>query len=240
VEHLIEKKNKVDTALEPIVKQVNDAKAKISRAQNDRKRAQTLERNLSNAGNSYERAMAHQACENEFDTGSPSKVISIKEAEIRRLERDLEKMEKRAKDIVTRAARDVKQLVIDGNNLCYEGDKFIGLDALKALVPALADLYKIQIVFDASIRRLLHSGDAEVRDAFGNAAQTHIVATKVKADETVLDLAGATKTAFVVSNDRFAEFQEKPTVSDDRFIRHEIVGGRIFIHDLGISETYRT
>jgi len=95
------------------------------------------------------------------------------------------------------------------------------------------------VVFDASIRRALQSGDAEVRGVFGGNVKIHVVATSVKADATVLDLAGSDKTAFVISNDRFAEFWEKPAVKDGRLIRHEIVAGRVLIHDLGISEAYR-
>ncbi|TVO80483.1 hypothetical protein [Shewanella algae] len=135
--------------------------------------------------------------------------------------------------------RDIQKLVLDGNNLCYQGDTFIGLVALKTLVPILAGDFEIIVVFDASIRRALGSGDSDVRDVLGNDIEVHVVATSVKADETVLDLAGTDKTTFVVSNDRFAEFGEKPAIRDQRVIRHEIVSGQVLIHDLGVSETFK-
>jgi hypothetical protein len=52
------------------------------------------------------------------------------------------------------------------------------------------------------------------------------------ADETILDLAGMNDRAYVISNDRFGDFNEKLVVRHGRLIRHEIVGGNVFIHDL--------
>jgi len=182
--------------------------------------------------------MAHQKCEEKFGTGSPKKVISQKDSEIRRLGRDLEKLQKRAKTVADKVARNIKKLILDGNNLSYQGNIFIGLAALKSLVPILANEYEIVLVFDASIRRALGSSDSDIRDVLGNDIQVHVVATSVKADETVLDLAGTDKTNFIVSNDRFAEFREKPAIRDQRVIRHEIVSGQVFIHDLGVSEAF--
>lgn len=123
--------------------------------------------------------------------------------------------------------------------MCYQGDSFLGLEALKHLVPILAEDYEVIVVFDASIRRALGSADSDVRDVLGGNIHVHIVATSVKADETVIDLAGSDKTTYIVSNDRFAEFGEKPAIHDQRVIRHEIVSGQVLIHDLGISEIFK-
>ncbi|MCH1918006.1 hypothetical protein L9G15_01005 [Shewanella sp. A3A] len=238
-ERIALRKQNFDDALEPIVKQIRDAEQKKSEALEAKFQAQRFDDELSEASNSYERAMVHEKCESKFGTGSPRKAVSRKDAEIRRLERDLEKLIKRARLAADKASRDIQKLVFDGNNLCYQGDTFIGLVALQCLLPGLADEYKITVVFDASVRRALRCGDSDVRDALGNNIEVHVVATGIKADEIVLDLAGADKTAFVVSNDRFAEFGEKPAVLDHRVIRHEIVSGQILIHDLGVSETFR-
>lgn len=235
---LRQKKSKVDDAVQPILNQINNVKQNITISQSARNLAKSLEDELSNADNSYERAMVHQKCEKEFGMGNPNKVISKKDAEIRRLGSDLLKLEKRARNVVLISARDIKQLIIDGNNLCYEGDSFIGLKALKKLTQVVSDNYQITLVFDASIRRILQIGDSEVRNLFGNEVKIHVVATSIKADETVLDLAGVSDTTYVISNDRFAEFHEKKAVKDQRIIRHEIVGGRILIHDLGVAEIY--
>ena len=239
VEFIAHRKQQVDAALEPIVSQIKDLEKKLSEAHSDIWQARKLEKELSDANNSYERRMAHQSCEGRFGTGSPRKVISKLDAEIRQLDRDLAKINARANNVVEKAARVVRKLVLDGNNLCYEGDTFLGLDALRVLVPILADSYEVIVVFDASIRRALNSGDSEIRNVFGENVKIHVVATGEKSDETVLDLAGSDKTAFIISNDRFAEFGEKTAVRDQRIIRHEIVAGKVLIRDLGVSETYR-
>jgi hypothetical protein len=238
IERVAGRKQQVDAALAPIVKQIRDAEQKKSEAASAMLQAQRLDKELSNADNSYERAMAHQKCEEKFGTGSPKKVISQKESEIRRIDRDLEKLQKRAKIVADKAARNIKKLILDGNNLCYQGDMFIGLAALKSLVPILANDYEVVLVFDASIRRAIGSGDSDIRDILGGDIQVHVVATSVKADETVLDLAGSDKATFIVSNDRFAEFGEKPALRDQRVIRHEIVSGQVLIHDLSVSEAF--
>jgi hypothetical protein len=41
--------------------------------------------------------------------------------------------------------------------------------------------------------------------------------------------------AWVISNDRFREYTDKPAVRDDRLIRHEIVAGQLMVHDLDVS-----
>lgn len=239
VEIMSERKRQVDIAIEPILRQINEAERARTEAAIDNQRAQALDNELSRADNSYEKAMVHQTCEERFGTGSPRKVMSEKGAEIRRLDRDIEKLTKRMGNVVQKASRCVRKLILDGNNLCYEGSFFLGLDALRAVVPILADTYDVTVVFDASIRRALNHGDAEVREAFGNTVKVHIVASSVKADETVLDLAGSDETAYIISNDRFGEFGEKPAVRDQRMIRHEIVAGQVLIHDLGVSEAFK-
>ncbi|MFV0477008.1 MAG: hypothetical protein ACK5ME_04130 [Parahaliea sp.] len=236
---LAKKKLQVDTALEPIISQIREIEQKKSNAASAREKAQKLDDNLSYAGNSYERAMAHQTCERLFGTSSPQRAISKKEAEIRRFDRDLEKLYKRAKITIEKAARNIKKLILDGNNLCYEDSTFLGLDTLKVLVPALVKAYDVTVIFDASIRRALSGSDSDIRDMIGSSVKIHVVASGIKADETILDLAGTDSTAFIISNDRFAEFGEKMAVQQKRIIRHEIVSGRIIIHDLGISEVYQ-
>lgn len=238
-EQIASRKQQIDAALEPIVKQIREAEQKKSEAISVKHQAQMLEQELSNAGNSYERAMVHEKCEERFGTGNPKRIISRNDSEVRRIDRDLDKLQKRAKFVADKAARDIIKLILDGNNLCYQGDSFLGLEALKHLVPILAEDYEVIVVFDASIRRALGSADSDVRDVLGGNIHVHIVATSVKADETVIDLAGSDKTTYIVSNDRFAEFGEKPAIHDQRVIRHEIVSGQVLIHDLGISEIFK-
>lgn len=238
VEKISVRKQKVDEALEPIVTQIHAAEQKKSEANSIKRQAESLNNELSNADNSHERFKLHEECEAKFGTRSPMKVISRKESEIRRIDRDLAKLKVRAKDIADISARNIKKLILDGNNLCYQGNTFIGLSALKSLVPILAHEYEVVLVFDASIRGALGINDYKIRDILGCGIQVHVVATSVKADETVLDLAGADKTIFIVSNDRFGEFGEKQALRDKRVIRHEIVDSQVLISDLGLSATF--
>lgn len=239
IERIFVRKRHVDKELAPIDKQINDAETKKLEAISVMRKAQSMEKELSNADNSYERAMVHQKCQEKFRINSPRRVISQKESEILRLDRDLKKLKRRAEIIADKSVRDIRKLILDGNNLCYQGDNFIVLAALKSLVPILAIKYEVVLVFDASIRKALGSSDSEIRNILSSDIEVHVVANNVKADETVLDLAENHKTIFVVSNDRFAEFGEKQALREQRIIRHEIVSGQILIHDLGISETFR-
>ena len=238
VERISVIQHQVDDALEPIVTQIRDAEKRKKKAIAIKNQADYLESQLANTQNKYEAAQIHQECEHKFGNGSPRKVISNKESEIIRIDRDLKKLRKRAKDVIDKSARIIKKLILDGNNLCYQGSDFIGLAALQSLVPVLANDYDVVVVFDSSIRRAVCSDDSGIRDMLGSDVQVHVVATGIKADETILNLAANEETTFVVSNDRFAEFGEKPAVQDERVIRHEIVADKVLINDLGVSETF--
>jgi hypothetical protein len=236
---IIEKrKTEVDHALKPIVDQIQQYKQQKHRAESTRNRATALEHRLSRASNSYERAMVHKECEAEFNVGRPSKVISQSEQDLRRIERDIEKVLKRAQEIGQRASRIIDTIVVDGNNLCYENGRFIGLAALDALIPRLQPNYSVITVFDAAIRRMLKADDKTIASRLGNQVKVHIVASGGRADETILDIAGADKHTYILSNDRFVEYNEKSAIIDRRIFRHEIVNGRILIHDLGIDTDF--
>ena len=238
---IAERKERVDKALEPQLQKMRGLASRKQKAESESRRARDLDNKLSSASNSYERSMLHQQCENLFGEGSPRKLIRRLEKEIPRIERDLKKAETRAREIGKRAARKIEKIVIDGNNLCYEnGDQFIGLAVLEALVPNLKLQYSIVIVFDSAIRRMLRTDDGGVKKRLGEDAVVHVVATRQMADETVLELASNDDGTFVLSNDRFSEYDEKSVVRDERILRHEIVDGRIFVHDLGVRLIYNT
>ena len=237
---IAERKNSVDHALKPIVEQMQQYMEAKQREESIRDRAATLDRQLSDADNSYERAMVHERCEAEFNVGSPRKVIGHAEAKLRRIARDYEKTHKRAVEIGQKGARRIDAIVIDGNNLCYDNNGFIGLSALESLIPILQATYQITIVFDAAIRGMLKANDKTILQKLGNRIQMHIVATKGKADETVIDLAGIDKDTYILSNDRFGEYNEKHAIHGRRVLRHEIVNRRILVHDLGVNTEYLT
>ena len=68
----------------------------------------------------------------------------------------------------------------------------------------------------------------------------HIMPFRENADETVLDLAGALTGRFVLSNDRYADFAEKPAVADGRLLKHEVVDGRVFIRVLKYEVNWKS
>jgi chromosome segregation ATPase len=209
--------------------------------------AERIDRELTRASNAYERAMLHQKCEQQFGKGSPSIVIRDMQFQVRRtqsnidynkrqiarIRRDIAKTEGRIKKIAEIASRDVRALMIDGKNCCFEDDQFIGLAALIPLTNDLAKRYDVTVVFDASIRRDLGASDAALRAALP-ATKVHVVASRAKADETILD-AAADPAIWVISNDRFGDYRDKTPVREGRIIRHEILHGRVMVHDLGVD-----
>jgi Zc3h12a-like Ribonuclease NYN domain len=211
-----------------------DIRSQVEGLRSDLEKAERFERKLGKADNSYERMLIHRECEHTFGTGSPSKVIGKVQGKIAGKERSVEKLELRLREIARRGALNVQALVIDGSNLCYEGDKLIGLFALRALCAQLADNFEVTVVFDASIREKLGTPSDDRLQSQLLGVKVHVVASRTGADETILD-AAQDPTTFVVSNDRFADFPDKPAVRDDRLIRHEIINDRILVHDLSID-----
>jgi hypothetical protein len=150
--------------------------------------------------------------------------------------RNVTKAQERVTKLATRGARVVRALVIDGSNVCYEGGTFIRLGALGPLCQQLSDSYNVTVVFDASIRRKLGGDDAALREALPG-SKVHVVASRTLADETIL-AAAEDPFVYVLSNDRFAEYAEKPAVRDGRVLRHEILNGRILVHDLDVAASF--
>ena len=233
-----ERKRRVDEVLAPLLQEMQSLKSRMRGAQSELEAAEELDRRLSSADNTYERAMIHEQCEQWFGEGSPRKIIRERQRELRQLERDYDKAKLRVEDIARKAARKIDTIVIDGNNLCYEGSTFIGLSAIEALVPLLARICSVIVVFDSAIRRMLNTDDSGIQKRLGSHAKVHIVASRRLADETILDLASASEDVYVLSNDRFGDFNEKPVVRDGRIIRHETVNGNIFVHDLQLRAAY--
>jgi hypothetical protein len=231
------RKRQVDEKLTELVQEMQDLESRKRRAQSDLDSAEKLDRRLSSAGNSYERAMIHEQCERSFGIGNPRKIISERQREIRQLERDYDKAKRRTEEFVRKAARRIDTVVIDGNNLCYEGNCFIGLAAIEALLPLLSRMCEVVVVFDSAIYRLLKTNYPALQGRLASHAKVHVVSRL--ADETVLDLASASEFTYVLSNDRFGDFNEKAVVKGERIIRHEIVNGNVFVHDLQLKVKYR-
>ena len=231
-------KNKVEIELRPIINQISGYESNIATAKDHIRRAEPMNQRLDEAENSYERAIIHQECEKLFGDGSPSKVIRKQEVLIRQYEKDLDKARRRALEVGKKAARDIRKIVIDGNNLCYEGGNFVGLEPLIALTRGLHQQYEVIVVFDSAIRSQVKSNDNVIRAQFEVGVKVHVVASKQLADDTILSVASNNKFCYVISNDRYGEYREKEAVVDSRIIRHEILDRRVMIHDLNFNERY--
>ena len=237
-EELAEHKLKVDLALNPIIKELKHLESARRTAQNAIGTANDYDRELSNADNSYEKAMIHEKCERNLGEGSPKKAINKQEKMLRQIERDIDKAQKRASEVGLKASRIIKTVIIDGNNMCYEMETFVGINPLKEVTAELQKRFNVILVFDSAIRKMLMSHNAEIVAQFGSNMKVHIVANKQFADETILDLASNNITSYVISNDRFGDFNEKEVVKNNRMIRHEVVNNRVLIHDLDINVGY--
>ncbi|MGB3432800.1 hypothetical protein [Achromobacter sp.] len=185
---------------------------------------------------SYERRQIHSRCDSRLGNERPAVVIRESRNALRRVEANITKLRARIAELVKIASRDVRHIIIDGNNLCNAGGiGFVGLAALKAIVPILAEAYKVTLIFDSGIRGKLQLRNKDIEAAFPDAALVHVVASRRSADELILDIAGDDRYTFVLSNDRFADFPEKSAVKEARLLQHEIVCQTARIYDLRIE-----
>jgi hypothetical protein len=241
---------KYESEMEGLLATISGLRSEQSKVRDQINEAERIDNEISRASNSYERAMLHRKCEERFGAGSPSRVIrglqfqmrqyestiEYNKRQIARIRRDFGKTEERIKRIAEVASRDIRALMIDGKNCCFEGNQFIGLAALIPLTKELAKRYDVTVVFDASIRRDLGTSDDDLRAALSG-ARVHVVASGAKADETILD-AAADPAIWVISNDRFGDYRDKTPVKERRVIRHEILHGRVMVHDLSVEARF--
>ncbi|MCS7017242.1 MAG: hypothetical protein NZM42_14140 [Gemmatales bacterium] len=237
--HLERRWRRVQVRLAGVLEEISHCRQELGQVLENLRIAQCWEDRLLRASTPREKAQIHEECFKQL--GNPRPRIVMRELELRRgvLERDLQKLHQRAAEIARRASRSIEKIVLDGNNLCFEGNCFIGLAALKAVVPVLAKDYELYLVFDASIRARLKTGDSKIRGEFERYAEVHVVPSRCVADETILELAGEEESTYILSNDRYADFPDKPAVRQGRIITHQIVAGKVFIPDLDISVAYR-
>jgi predicted nucleic acid-binding Zn-ribbon protein len=229
---------RIEEKIRPHSQELDRLKSELETFNSDIAKADRLDRDLTAAENSYERAMIHQECEEKFGSGSPRHVINDRRGKIRRLENNIPKLERRIRDELKKLDRKISHLVIDGNNVCYEGQSFIGLRGISALLEALGDRFKVTVVFDASIRAMLKSDSQSIEKVLGPKAATHVAPTKTAADEYLLKLAGKDQSVFILSNDRFAEYHDYDVVKSRRVLRFLIADGKLMANELDISISF--
>lgn len=231
VAELEERKTKVDLRLDPLLTELARLEARDAELTSRLGRAEGFSRELDRAANGYARKLVHERCESALGVDRPGPVISEAKRERTRLRRDAEKLRRRIKNEAQAGARDIRGVVVDGNNLCFEDRTFIGLAALVPAVAAIAGAHQVTVVFDPSIKR--HFTQDALREALPQ-ARVHVVRSRPAADELILDVS---RDPFVVvlSNDGFREFREKAAVAEGRIVRHDILNGRVCVPDLSVD-----
>ncbi|OMQ86016.1 hypothetical protein [Burkholderia pseudomallei] len=202
-------------------------------------RAKSLDQRLSERHTTAaERARIHGECRSAFQVSVPRKVVEAKHNELTSLNREIRKLENRLRSAAKLASVKIKGVVIDGSNLCFQrGNEFIGLSALAVLTQSLSRKYAVTIVFDGTMRPYLTNSRGEMALRVPNNVSVFVLASELKADETVLDTATDTR-VFVISNDAFGDFGDKPAVREGRVLNHEIQNGRISVHALNVELSY--
>lgn len=206
-------------------------------------RAEHYDAALTAAAESRQRRAIHERCKEELGDSSPG---SAKQKIIKRLEsveRTIAKLRDRIQLEVDRASNDIRELIIDGSNLCFHGprnaQKYVGPAALEAIAGELAGRLKVIVVFDASLEERLNADGTDVVSRFARiGVEAHIAGPGVAADETILRLAEHSKYVYVLSNDYFRDYPEKAALREGRVLRYERVSNRIMVHVLNADVAF--
>lgn len=213
-------------------------KLQISSLEEEIRSAENIDRDLTCARNSYERALLHEKCEEQFGNGRPSSVINDRKKHIRSIERSIIKLNKRIYDEMKKSSRKINHIIIDGNNMCYERNNFIQFKAISALLKSLPKNMKKTVVFDASIRKLMKMSNQDLLNYFGETAEIYITPTKTSADEYILKLSEKHKNTYIISNDRYSDFHDYKSIKDGKVIRFMTTKDNIIINDLSVSVSF--
>lgn len=228
-----------DVEVRPLVDQLSARELELRTARRNADLARELDAELNTAANGFERKKVHERSEEALGTGQPKTALRQNEKVIEQTERTIEKVQRRMRELHERWSRVVDLLIIDGSNFCFaSGNDFVGLSALKAALPLLVARCNIIVVFDASIRRKLAAGDTAIRTELASAAEVIVMPTKTAADETIISRANGSSGRFILSNDRYSEFQDHEAVAAGRMLRHVISSDRVQILDLRIDVPY--
>ena len=130
----------------------------------------------------------------------------------------------------------IEELILDGNNLCFRDDTFVGLDAVTALLTEIKGKFnKITILFDNSIGRKMKTGNQNIRKLLLDGVEgcdgieVIISPPREPADQYIIRYASGKdrERAYVLSNDQFREYINYEVVSTRRVIPFRIVRNRL-------------
>ena len=183
---------------------------------------------LDNAQSSFTKRMVHEDCEIRFGAGqrSPDRILKDRQFHQRKLEREEDKRKRRLRDTLRLLENEIRNLVVDGNNLCYLNEaggkrRFIGLVVLKALVPHLAATYGVTLVFDPGIRCQLDMSDNALQAMFPQ-VRVLVMPPTLTADHPVLAAAEFDVGTYVISNDHYSDYPDMAAVREDRVL-HAVI-----------------
>jgi hypothetical protein len=186
--------------------------------------------------NARARRDIHKQCEDYFKEGRPNKVIDEISSKKNRSLRDLKKIERRIADETRKHEMEIDSIIIDGNNACYSSSSdFIGLSAVRTLAQHLSKRFKVTVVFDASIRKLLKASTQDIQKNLGREISTYVAPSKNAADEYILKLAEGCDRSYIITNDRYSEWHDYDAVREARAINFLISSDKIIVNDLDVS-----
>lgn len=207
--------------------------------------AETLDNNLDAAKTARERAKIHRDCAARFGVGneSPGAVASERKSVRGKLMRDAEKIGSRLSEKISVLDKEIARFILDGSNLCYatadNGDRrFIGLGPLMALVPCLRESYTVELWFDPGIVRQTNMRESDLKALFLG-VNVNVMSGTQKADAAILGAAEHDEHAYIISNDRFADFFDKNAVKNKRIFEHIIHPKSVQIMALDLNVPYQ-
>ena len=229
---------KVEVILEPIRREHSETTRELLGIDQRVAQAQPFEDRLRQAKDPREKAIIHSECESAIGDGKPGLLIEKEKKKRDSLLRNWKKVLDRTISDVRKADRSVKELIIDGSNLCYRDRDFIGLAALIPLIGALPSDCETTVLFDSGICGSLKMTEAEIQKCLPRVV-VHVIESSPQADELILESACGKPGAFVLSNDRFVDFKEKEVVVSGRVFRHDILGDLVSVSALGITVRWK-
>lgn len=242
IAELNEQHDRIEAALKPLRADMAGLEQEELRLDVEHAKAEALVRKMDTLqADPGGRREVHQECEKQFQVRDPTKAVAEKERKLEAVRRQKKKLSEEMKKQAQRALHDVRTVVIDGSNLCYvagqkDKDNFIGLRALDALVPELAARYeKVILYFDSGEPRRMDLTKKVLKARYDNWTQrVYVLKSGQAADEFILSSAQDDEHAYVISGDRYREFQSRFSFITKRRLGAMVTHDQVQLHDLNL------
>lgn len=229
------RKQSLDRAIEPLLRTLNVNLAERAALENAIRKTEHFSAQLDQARTGWEKAQVHNECERQFGEGKPGRVRTEKQRRLDPLKRTIAKLEKEIEGELRRAQLNVRALIVDGNNIANDASNtFIGLTALEALLPELANGRTVIVNFDPGFPRKAKLTRSAIQTRLA-LAKVYFVPKGGAADQFLIQFADQNPHTYVISNDRFADHAYRDTIGEGRVLTHAILNGFAAIPDLRIS-----